>query len=601
MKKINFGIGTIENLKDILIKESPKKIFLVTGKKSYETSGAKKLIESILENYKYIQFNDFTANPKDKDIEKGMKLFKKEKCDLVITIGGGSVIDIGKAINIISAQKKSKIKDVEIKNKGAPLIAIPTTSGTGSEGTHFSVVYINKVKHSLMHKHIFPDYIILDPSLTFTLPKRIVAETGMDALSQAVESYWSIHSTKASKEYSKAAIKLILENLEDSVNKPTKRSRAQMMKAAYYAGRAINITRTTAPHAISYPITSHFNIPHGHAVALTLGEVLVFNSQVTEKDCLDLRGSDYVKKSIEEINKLFKSKSAEETHNKIKELMKNIGLETSLEELKITKKKDIDLIVKNGFNPQRVKNNPRELTEPALRSILNQRDIPENMTKFDFKLAKKSNLEYSDRIFRWLSNLISKPLIKFTNVTPNQITMFSFLLGIIAAYFLFKGGYTNLVIGGILAFARQIFDQVDGEIARVKKIASDMGKWLDGVTGFITEELLIIALALGIGTQLSLILGMLAAIAYPMQYLLVFFYKHDILKKFDKIEILKSGKFDFLRYVYGSSLFYLLLLIAVIINKPLWVLFFFATAGNLFWIMTVFLQYLNIRRASQSS
>ena len=253
----------INNLQEIIKKYQPNSIFLVTGRSSYELSGAKRELELILKKYKIIIFNDFTINPKIEDIKKGIKLFKRNDCDLVIAIGGGSVIDIAKSINILAVHKGCPgdyiTKKYNLINKGKPFIAIPTTSGTGSEATHFAVIYINKIKYSLAHKEwLLPDYVILDFSFTEGLSKNITATTGMDALCQAIEAYWSINSTEKSKEYSRDAIRMILSNIENVVNNPTSESRKLMMKAANLAGKAINIAKTTACHAISYPITSYF-------------------------------------------------------------------------------------------------------------------------------------------------------------------------------------------------------------------------------------------------------------------------------------------------------------------------------------------------------
>ena len=215
--------------------------------------------------------------------------------------------------------------------------------------------------------------------------------------------------------------------------------------------------------------------------------------------------------------------------------------------------------------------------------------------RYSAKQALKGNLELTDRMFRWLSMLISKPLARYTNITPNTVTVFSFIIALIAGYFFLTGNYTYMIIGGILTFFSQIFDQVDGEIARMRGLSSDFGKWLDSVTGYIRTEVVIVCLAIGVGTKLALALGMLAAIAYPMQYMFVYYYKCDIVKNFKPMRIGKSSKLDFLRYAYGSSFFYVSLPLCVFINKPLWALGFFAVFGNFFWVSTVFIQYLNIR------
>ena len=375
MQKEYIGRNTITKLKKILHKHNPKKIFLVIGKSSYEKSGAKGVIERILKDYKVIHFSDLKANPEISSIEKGFKVFKENNCDFVIAVGGGSAMDTAKLINIFAANEGNPIEYIEKKKnigkKGKTFVAVPTTSGSGSEATKFAVVNIGKTKKSFESDFIIPDYAIVDPQLTMSLPKYITASTGMDALSQAIESYWSINSTRKSKKFSVKAIKLILKNLPDSVNSPSKKSREAMAMAANLAGKAINITKTTACHSISYPMTSYFNVAHGHAVALTLAEMLIYNSQVTEKDILDKRGVSYVKKTVNEIAKLLGARNTKDACNKINNLMNEIGLSTRLRDLEIKRNKSIEIIIKNGFNPDRVKNNPRRLTEKALRKILN--------------------------------------------------------------------------------------------------------------------------------------------------------------------------------------------------------------------------------------
>lgn len=373
-QKEYLGFNSIGNLSNILAKHKPRSIFLVTGKDSYIKSGAKSIMDTILKNYNIVHFQDFEINPKINNIEKGINIFKKNNCDFVIAVGGGSSIDVAKSINILSANKEVPIDYItnkkNIKNKGKVLVAIPTTSGSGSEATKFAVVYIDKTKCSLEHESMLPDYSIVDPQFTMNLPKNITASTGMDALCQAIESYWCINSTGESKNYARVAIKLVMKNLLGAVNNPSRENREAMAKAAHLAGKAINISKTTAPHAISYPITSYFNVPHGHAVALTLPSLLLYNSEIIQEDSLDKRGVDYVKQTIDEIVTLLGANNVEEAANKIKKLMVGISLITRLSELGIKKDGDIELIISRGFNPNRVNNNPRRLTEEALRKIL---------------------------------------------------------------------------------------------------------------------------------------------------------------------------------------------------------------------------------------
>jgi alcohol dehydrogenase class IV len=358
-----FGFDSIKNLEEILKKEKSKKVFLVSGKKSFEDCGAQEIFEKYSRDYNIKRFCDFSSNPKKEEIDVGFELFKQENYDTIIAIGGGSVIDVA---------KKIKLSEYENSKEKILLVAIPTTSGSGSEATHFIVYYKGDEKQSEGDSKLtLPNYVICDPQFTMSLPKKITASTGIDALSQAIESYWSINSTEESKKFSEEAIKICLQNLEGAVNFSSEKNRENMMRAANLAGKAINITKTTACHSISYPITSYFQIPHGHAAGLTLGEMLVYNSKISNKDCLDKRGEEYVKEVIDNIVKMFDKKNSIQAKDRINKLMKNIGLETKLSRIGLSKD-DIELIIKKGFNPDRVRNNPRLLTKDNLKKILEE-------------------------------------------------------------------------------------------------------------------------------------------------------------------------------------------------------------------------------------
>jgi len=361
-QKEYFGYGSISNLKQILGQEQADRIFLITDKNAFEASGAAKEVEK--QEIPYSKFSRFSPNPKIEDIEKGFEEFKREKYWAIVAIGGGSSIDVAKSIKLFHFNET---------DEKIPLIAVPTTSGSGSEATYFIVYYVRKEKQSKGNPVItLPDYAILDPSFTMSLPQGVAASTGLDALAQAIESYWCINATEESKDLAAKSIKLTLGNLEKAVNNPDKESRKFMMLAANLAGHAINITKTTAPHSIAYPITSHFGIPHGHAAALTLAEMLEYNAGVTKKkDCSDSRGPEYVKNTINELVKILGASDIKEAKQKITELMSSTGLKTRLSELGL-QKVDLALIVKKGFTPERVKNNPRILTEDNLRKILNK-------------------------------------------------------------------------------------------------------------------------------------------------------------------------------------------------------------------------------------
>ena len=350
-----------------ILNEKFKKIFLISGKNSFKDSGARDRLKNIL--FKNItHFYDFSPNPKIEDVTKGIKVFNSANPELILAIGGGTTLDMAKLIKGLANSKNPKYDTStnRINPKTTKIIAVPTTAGSGSESTPFAVVYINGTKYSLENESLLPNGIILDHTLTQSLTPKQTAISGMDAFSQAIESYWSVNSTDESKRYAKQSILLILDNLKEAVNNPNKNNRTKMLLAANLAGKAIAISKTTACHSISYPITSRFNVPHGHAVALTLGEVFEYNSQVQEEDYVDKRGPEYVRKTMSELMSSLKVSSPQEAKEKIKKLMQDIDLETKLSVLGI----DIGIVIKEGFNIERMKNNPRRINEESLRRLL---------------------------------------------------------------------------------------------------------------------------------------------------------------------------------------------------------------------------------------
>ena len=283
-------------------------------------------------------------------------------------------MDIAKLVNVLSHQPEEVVDYVVDKkplvNQGLPLVAIPTTSGSGSEATKFAVIYIDQVKFSLSHEYLLPSYAIVDPELTYSLPAKSAAASGMDALSQAVESFWSVRSTEESRELAEKAIKMILNALERSLDGAL-HAKGQMALAAHLAGKAINMTTTTAPHALSYYLTTYFKIPHGHAVALILGEMLVINAQPTTDNLSpELNYVQYLVQ-IKTLFLLMGGDCAQACRDQWYNLMRNIGLETSLFQAGGVTREDLSPIV-DSVNMERLQNNPVRLSADDLHALLSR-------------------------------------------------------------------------------------------------------------------------------------------------------------------------------------------------------------------------------------
>jgi alcohol dehydrogenase class IV len=369
------GDTVIEDFENLLKQDSPRKIFLVTGKNSYKKCGAELLFSNLLNSHNYLQFSDFTENPKVEDVQKGIELFRQNRCDYLLAIGGGSVIDMAKLINIGQSNYGNFDELIlgkrKINNSGNKLVVIPTTSGAGSEATHFAVVYINSKKYSLAHvDYILPDCVFLVTQLTYSLSKYQTAVSGIDAFSQSIESYWSVNSNKESKKIAKEALEIIIDNLPSAVNNNDTKARDKMLFASYLSGRAINITKTTGAHAMSYFFTSRFNIPHGHAVALTLHLWYKINCNVNDENISDKRGVNYVLATLYELSIILGKRINEDPTDFIKRFINEIGLERSLSKLNIMPS-DLQLIIDN-INIERLENNPVKVTLSELRILLDE-------------------------------------------------------------------------------------------------------------------------------------------------------------------------------------------------------------------------------------
>ena len=236
----------------------------------------------ILKNRHYVRFFDFEDNPNIEDVYKGVDLYNDFKCELIIAVGGGSVIDMAKLIKYFYKKDKPFINYFEskiLKNENPSLIVLPTTAGTGSEATQFAVVYVESNKFSISDRFLLPEYVFIVPKFHLSQSSYQKAVSGIDALAQAIESYWSLNSTKESKESSIDALKLIIPNLPSVINNNYDlTTHKKMAKGAFLAGKAINIAKTTAPHAFSYYLTKRFNLPHGHAVGLFLPSFICYNA-----------------------------------------------------------------------------------------------------------------------------------------------------------------------------------------------------------------------------------------------------------------------------------------------------------------------------------
>ncbi|HHX37119.1 MAG TPA: phosphonoacetaldehyde reductase, partial [Clostridiaceae bacterium] len=283
MKQVeHIGLNSIERIGDLIDGMKIGRIFLVASKSAFRGSKFEEILIGFKKSGKitdiYI-FSDFENNPKYEDVMEGVRHFKEGSWDVIISYGGGSTIDVAKLIKYFSCIKDIKNADLS-PAQDIPHLAIPTTCGTGAEATHFAVMYYDGEKHSIESSDILPEYVVIDPSVFVTLPDRALASSIADSLAQGIESYWSINATDESKVYSMKCITLVMKNYLRAFRERDIDSLSELAKASNFSGKAINIAKTTAAHAMSYVLTSKYGIPHGQAVMILLPHVYEFNAEI---------------------------------------------------------------------------------------------------------------------------------------------------------------------------------------------------------------------------------------------------------------------------------------------------------------------------------
>ena len=369
MQKIINGIA---NLPAILKEVGCKKLFLVIDS-SYPFLNIKDAIEALPVEEK-VKFSDFTPNPLYEQVCNGIELLKSSNCDTILAVGGGSAIDVAKCIKLAVLAKEGNeaiipplvSQRLPIDGSKIPFIAIPTTAGTGSESTHNAVMYYEGAKQTVTNDGVLPDYAILEHSVLKTLPLYQKKCTMMDALCQGIESWWSVNSTEESYEYSRKTVELIMANWRKYFFENDDKAAAQIMLAANYGGRAINITQTTAAHAFSYKITSLYKLPHGHAVAVGLPVIWEYMLGNMDK-CIDVRGQQYLASIFKQIAQAMGCDNPKQAIGVFRQMMNEIELNNP-----VAKNKEEEInVLSTSVNPVRLKNNPVLLENDVIYQLYN--------------------------------------------------------------------------------------------------------------------------------------------------------------------------------------------------------------------------------------
>ncbi len=363
------GENRIEDLpqacKDLKIKNP----LFVTDKDLIILNIVQEILKKLKINFKnFSTFSNFSGNPFGKNVEDGVSIFKKSKCDGVIAFGGGSGLDVGKAIAFMSAQTKSiwDFEDVgdnwtKANNEGiAPIIAIPTTAGTGSETGRASLITNEKTKTKkiIFHPKILPSIVILDPCLTLELPSKITAATGMDALAHNLEAYCASGYHPMADGIALEGMNLIKKWLLIAVNEGKNlEARSAMMVAATMGSTAFQ-KGLGAIHSLSHPVNSVYNIHHGLSNAIFMPYVLTFNRKEIEKKVIKL--SEYLE---------LKEKSFDCFLQWVLDLRKDLKIPHKLSEVANVKEDEIEKLSQMALEDPSTPGNPKKLTLENIKKL----------------------------------------------------------------------------------------------------------------------------------------------------------------------------------------------------------------------------------------
>ncbi len=371
MPELIFGDGVISELATVLDAQ-PGPVAVISGSRSYEQSGARPWVERALEGRSWLRVVVDQRLPGAESARSGLEDLQGFDPGLVVAVGGGTVIDTAKLICLALAN--GEVEELFAGDRfrpAVPLIAVPTTAGSGAERTPFAVAYLGAEKHSIGHESMAPLVAIVDPGLTHSSPRDLTIATGLDALSHAIESLWSTKATADSRELSRRALYLAWNTISIVAEDPTRASRSLMAEAATTAGAAIATARTTAAHALSYHLTWHYGVPHGPAVALILAPLVEVNGEVGPKSTFHPGGAAAVSGLVAEIASMMGAGDGAGGRAALQTRMQDLGAPTTLSDIGLTSDQQLDALVES-VNRERLANNPRRLDEAELRQLLEQ-------------------------------------------------------------------------------------------------------------------------------------------------------------------------------------------------------------------------------------
>jgi alcohol dehydrogenase len=358
--RILFGWGRAAEAPAAIARSGARRVFVMAGKSYLAHHGGAAALAAWLAPAEVTLFADTEENPSIATVDKSADLCRAAGAEAVLAIGGGSVLDAAKVVSLLQRNPGS-IRDYldgkrKVTAKGLFTVALPTTSGTGSEVTPFSVItYPEKhAKPAINCPENFPDLAIVDPELTLTMPTEVAVSTGLDALDQAIEGFWSRRATDVSRSMSFRAIVTAWRNLERACVDKDRTAVTAMASASVVCGVQMAMVGNTAIHPLSYPITLDHGLRHGLACALFLPAFLRYNAPSLDDDFRDLLA-------------VLGFASAEKFADALETLMRRLGAPTRLGEVGV-KSDDLPAIARRGIGGS-TSANPRDVGEADIIEI----------------------------------------------------------------------------------------------------------------------------------------------------------------------------------------------------------------------------------------
>ena len=383
-QKIVVGTGSSERIPELLGELGTKSPLLIGHSAADASAVGRNLSDT---GFHFTTFKEYSPNPTIEEVLAGLRAFEHGHHDSLVAVGGGSAIDTAKAIkSLLGSDGTEFTAEGAPFARNVPLIAAPTTAGTGSESTHFAVVYVDGKKTSVAHDALLPDYAILDPKLLRSLPEYHKRASLLDALGQCVESLWAKAATQESRDYARRGIELIVANSNQYLAGPMSDLPSEVIESMQIAsnmgGRAINLSKTTAPHAMSYGLTGHFGIAHGHAVALCL--IPVLDQHLKHRTAIPSLDA-----ALKDLQNALGLNDPEEVLPALEEFVDNVGLVDLPDAANLN---DLSEQLAATVDGERLGNNPAPFSRAALKDAyletllkgqLRRRASSESSTKSD--------------------------------------------------------------------------------------------------------------------------------------------------------------------------------------------------------------------------